>query len=91
MPRRSSIVALQSAPPSPLSSFFSIYFRWGWRPAFMIPGLLGFIWLIGWRWLYQPPEKHSRISQAELQYIVADKKEDDLQQENTCVRDGGIS
>jgi ACS family hexuronate transporter-like MFS transporter len=61
----------------------SIYFRWGWRPAFMIPGLLGFIWLICWRWLYQPPEKHSRISQAELQYIVADKKEDDLQQGHT--------
>jgi ACS family hexuronate transporter-like MFS transporter len=61
----------------------SIYFRWGWRPAFMIPGLLGFIWLIGWRWLYQPPEKHCRISQAELLYIVADKKEDDLQQGNT--------
>jgi MFS transporter, ACS family, hexuronate transporter len=62
---------------------FSIYFRWGWRPAFMIPGLLGFIWLIGWRWLYQPPEKHSRISQAELQYIVADKNDDDLQRGNT--------
>jgi ACS family hexuronate transporter-like MFS transporter len=58
----------------------SIYFRWGWRPAFMIPGLLGFIWLIGWRWLYQPPEKHPRISQAELEYIVADKREDDPQQ-----------
>ena len=58
----------------------SIYFRWGWRPAFMIPGLLGFVWLICWRRLYQPPEKHSRISQAELQYIVADKNEDDLQQ-----------
>src|SRR5437764_11253813 len=28
----------------------SIYFRWGWRPAFMIPGMLGFVWLIGWRW-----------------------------------------
>ena len=57
----------------------SIYFRWGWRPAFMIPGLLGFIWLIGWRWLYQTPEKHSRISRAELQYILDDKNEDDLQ------------
>jgi len=53
-----------------------IYFRWGWRPAFMIPGLLGLLWLIVWRWLYQPPEKHSRISKAELQYIVADKSED---------------
>jgi ACS family hexuronate transporter-like MFS transporter len=62
---------------------FTIYFRWGWRPAFMIPGVLGFIWLIGWRWLYQPPEKHSRISQAELLYIVADKNEDDIQQGNT--------
>ncbi len=29
-----------------------IYFRWGWRPAFAIPGLLGFLWLIGWRWIY---------------------------------------
>ena len=57
----------------------SIYFRWGWRPAFMIPGLLGLIWLIGWRWLYQTPEKHSRISRAELQYILADKSEDSLQ------------
>ena len=53
-----------------------IYFRWGWRPAFMIPGLLGLLWLIVWRWLYQPPEEHSRISKAELQYIVADKSED---------------
>ncbi|HYK48489.1 MAG TPA: hypothetical protein VEU94_02100 [Terriglobales bacterium] len=25
-----------------------IYFRWGWCPAFMIPGLLGFLWLIAW-------------------------------------------
>src|ERR1700694_1876576 len=41
----------------------SIYFRWGWRPAFMIPGTLGFLWLIAWRWLYYPPEQHARISQ----------------------------
>jgi ACS family hexuronate transporter-like MFS transporter len=53
-----------------------IYFRWGWRPAFMIPGLLGFLWLIAWRWLYQPPERHSRISNAELEFIMADKNED---------------
>ena len=49
------------------------YFRWGWRPAFMIPGGLGFIWLIFWRWLYYPPEEHDRISPAELEMIVADK------------------
>ena len=22
-----------------------VYLRWGWRPAFVLPGLLGFIWL----------------------------------------------
>ena len=53
----------------------SIYFRWGWRPAFMIPGILGFLWLIVWRWLYYPPEVHSRISRAEREMIVADKHE----------------
>ena len=60
-----------------------IYYRWGWHLAFMIPGLLGFVWLIGWRSLYEAPEKHSRISPAELQYIVADKCGDDLQQRST--------
>jgi ACS family hexuronate transporter-like MFS transporter len=52
-----------------------IYFRWGWRPAFMIPGVLGFLWLMVWRWLYYPPEQHSRIGPAELEMIVADKCE----------------
>jgi len=58
-----------------------IYLRWGWRPAFMIPGTLGFLWLIAWRWLYYPPEAHSRISPAELEMIVADKRESDAPRE----------
>src|SRR6266403_1080865 len=53
----------------------AIYFRWGWRPAFMIPGTLGFLWLIAWRWLYYPPEIHHRLSREELEMIVADKSE----------------
>jgi ACS family hexuronate transporter-like MFS transporter len=57
-----------------------IYFRWGWRPAFMLPGILGFLWLIAWRWLYYPPEAHSRISSAELEMIVADRRESDTAQ-----------
>jgi ACS family hexuronate transporter-like MFS transporter len=52
-----------------------IYFRWGWRPAFMVPGTLGFLWLIAWRWLYYPPEEHTRISQSEWEVIVADKRD----------------
>jgi ACS family hexuronate transporter-like MFS transporter len=58
-----------------------IYFRWGWRPAFMIPGILGFLWLIVWRWLYYRPEDHRRIGQAELEMIVADKRESDAPQQ----------
>jgi MFS transporter, ACS family, hexuronate transporter len=58
-----------------------VYFRWGWRPAFMIPGVLGFLWLIAWRWLYHPPETHDRISQYELEMIVADKQESDSPQQ----------
>src|SRR3989454_7499993 len=52
-----------------------IYFRWGWRPAFLIPGVLGFLWLLVWRWLYYPPEIHHRLSREELEMIVADKSE----------------
>jgi MFS transporter, ACS family, aldohexuronate transporter len=50
-----------------------IYFRWGWRPAFVIPGFLGLLWLFAWRWLYQPPEKHVRVSTAELALIHAER------------------
>src|SRR3954469_15299614 len=32
-----------------------IYFHWGARPAFMVPALLGAIWLVVWRRLYHPP------------------------------------
>jgi len=50
-----------------------IYFRWGWRPAFAVPGILGLFWLIAWRWLYYSPEEHPRISHTELAMIHADK------------------
>ena len=59
----------------------TIYFRWGWRPAFMIPGTLGFIWLIVWRWLYYSPERHPRISASELALITSDQKESDTRAE----------
>ncbi len=50
-----------------------IYFQWGWRPAFVIPGILGFFWLILWRRFYYPPETHPRISAKELRMIQHDK------------------
>ncbi len=52
-----------------------IYLRWGWRVAFVIPGLLGFLWLIAWRRMYYLPREHPRISDAERQMILADRPE----------------
>ena len=49
-----------------------VYFRFGWRIAFVIPGLLGFLWLLVWRWLYYRPQEHPRISDAERQMILAE-------------------
>lgn len=54
-----------------------IYFRWGWRPAFAVPGVLGFVWLIAWRCLYYSPEEHPRVSQLERAMIAADKADSD--------------
>jgi ACS family hexuronate transporter-like MFS transporter len=46
--------------------------HWGWRSAFLFTGALGFVWLIFWLMLYRKPEEHSRLSQAELDYICSD-------------------
>jgi ACS family hexuronate transporter-like MFS transporter len=46
-----------------------IYFHWGWRPAFLVPGILGFIWLLVWRRYYFPPEQHPSISAEELEML----------------------
>jgi ACS family hexuronate transporter-like MFS transporter len=53
----------------------AIYLRWGWRPAFAIPGLLGFFWILLWRKVYYSPETHPWISDAERELIAADKRD----------------
>jgi MFS transporter, ACS family, hexuronate transporter len=49
-----------------------IYFRWGWRVAFVIPGLLGFLWLIVWRKMYFRPQEHPQITDEERQMLLSD-------------------
>src|ERR1700753_3513064 len=49
-----------------------IYLHWGWRVAFVIPGLLGFLWLIVWRKMYYRPQEHPRITDAERQMLQTD-------------------
>ena len=49
----------------------SVYHYCGtWRPAFIVTGLLGFVWLVLFRWLYHPPETHPRLSADERHMIL---------------------
>jgi MFS transporter, ACS family, aldohexuronate transporter len=54
----------------------------GWRPAFVITGLLGFLWLFAWRILYYPPESHPRISDQEREMILRDRAELETERAN---------
>lgn len=55
-----------------------LYHSFGdWRPAFIITGTLGFLWLIVWRILYHSPEDHPRISEEERKMILADREAPD--------------
>src|SRR6185369_15819863 len=53
----------------------SFYFRWGWRPAVIVPGVLGLLWIILWRKIYQPPELHPLISDRERAMLAEDKRD----------------
>ena len=51
-----------------------LYFKFGsWRPAFLLTGALGFLWLPLFRWLYRRPEEHPRLSAEERAYILIER------------------
>lgn len=52
-----------------------IVVAWGWYEAFILTGLIGFIWLIFWLIFYRKPEEHPSLSKAELEYIQSDPPE----------------
>jgi ACS family hexuronate transporter-like MFS transporter len=47
--------------------------QWGWKWAFIITGMIGFIWLIFWQLLYNHPSKHEKVDATELAYIQSDE------------------
>lgn len=53
-----------------------IVVQWGWQWAFILTGLLGFVWLIFWFVLYEVPRKHKKISAAELTFIESDQEDE---------------
>jgi len=60
---------------APLSVPF-IAETYGWQMAFIITGAIGFVWLVLWFMIYQPPALHKKLSKAEFDYIHSDA--DDL-------------
>ena len=54
-----------------------LYHSFGsWRPAFLITGCLGFLWLLAWRALYHPPESHPNLGPKEREMLLAAKREE---------------
>ncbi len=59
---------------APLSVPF-IAAEMGWQWAFIITGMLGFIWLVLWLMFYETPAKSPKLSKAEYDYIHSDAAE----------------
>jgi MFS family permease len=52
----------------------SIMVVWGWRSAFVVFGLVGFLWGAAWYWYYRDrPEDHPHINDGELAIIRGPK------------------
>lgn len=52
-----------------------IAINYGWQWAFIITGMIGFIWLLFWLLIYRRPEEHPKLSRSELAHIQSDPSE----------------
>jgi ACS family hexuronate transporter-like MFS transporter len=52
-----------------------ILYHLGWRYAFLVTSTFSFIWVMVWLVMYQRPQKHPKVSPAELNYINSDPPE----------------
>lgn len=60
---------------------------WGWEFAFVAIGVLGFVWMGFWVFMYAPPAQNRFVNQAERDYIEQDKLlEADLLKEQEKVK-----
>ncbi|MFW6078010.1 MAG: MFS transporter [Gemmatimonadota bacterium] len=52
--------------------------EWGWRSAFIVFGLAGFVWGAVWYWYYRDrPEQHRKVNADELELIRRGQEEGD--------------
>jgi MFS transporter, ACS family, hexuronate transporter len=50
----------------------AIVIAWGWYEAFILTGVIGFLWLAFWLVIYKRPEEHKSLTKDELAYIQSD-------------------
>ena len=48
----------------------------GWEMAFVVIGMLGFVWMGIWIFIYQPMQTNKRVNAAEREYILQDSQDD---------------
>ena len=66
-----------------------LYHAFGsWRPAFLITGCLGLIWVLVWRAMYHPPETHPRISAGEREMLRAARVAEQRTETHAVSEDG---
>ena len=74
-----SVGAIVSAPVIAL-----LYLQFGWQGTFIAVGLLGFLWLVPWLFVYKaPPERHPWLSDEEREYILSGQKTEKLSEEDS--------
>jgi ACS family hexuronate transporter-like MFS transporter len=59
--------SLGSALAPPVVAFLTL--RYGWRAAFLAVGAMGFVWLVLWLFLYQPPHLSRFITEREWNFL----------------------
>lgn len=52
--------------------------NFGWKWAFIVTGLIGFLWLVAWLIVYRRPEDHPKLSTEELAHIQSDPPDPEI-------------
>lgn len=64
---------------------------WGWEAAFIVVGVVGFVWLALWLKFYEKPEEQKRLSPAELAHINSDVEPQKVQPAERVAAEAKVS
>lgn len=64
---------------------------WGWEAAFIVVGVVGFVWLALWLKFYEKPEEQTRLSPAELAHINSDVEPQKVQPAERVAAEAKVS